>query len=244
MADIKVFDNVLCLVTALSDELQTLSEGKRTVHIALSGGSTPMRWFEFLAATAFRESIHWPHLHFWWGDERCVSPQSDESNYGVAKRLLFEKVDLAAGNIHRIRGEEDPAQERIRLSNELLDRLPLVNGLPQFDWVILGVGEDGHTASLFPNEYKLEASDAVVVAHHPQSSQVRLSLSASVIGNARRVTYLAMGASKSAIVRQVLGAPDSPESEGLPAARICSLEGETQWWLDAESAGQLKGGVR
>jgi 6-phosphogluconolactonase len=241
MMETKVFESAAQLVTALADELQKISECKRAVHVALSGGSTPTLWFEFLAASAFRDSIHWSHIHFWWGDERCVPPENPESNYGTASRLLFQKVNVEEENIHRIHGEEDPQVEKLRLSKELGKRLPIVNGLPQFDWIILGVGEDGHTASLFPGQYSLNANETVVAVRHPETGQARLSLTAPVIENARRVSYLAMGRAKRIIVNQILADRDPGLCSHLPAARIQSREGDTEWWLDRESALGIEG---
>ncbi|KOO11879.1 6-phosphogluconolactonase, partial [Vibrio xuii] len=100
----------------------------------------------------YAESIQWQNLHFWWGDERCVAPDDAESNYGEANTLLFSKVNLPAENIHRILGENDPQGEAERFAKEMADVIPCENGTPVFDWILLGVGADGHTASLFPGQ--------------------------------------------------------------------------------------------
>ncbi|TNC79621.1 MAG: 6-phosphogluconolactonase [Oleiphilus sp.] len=233
----RIFESSQQLVASLADELQKLSELKRTMHIALSGGSTPKRWFDFMAATAFRETIDWQHLHFWWGDERCVGPEHEESNFGEADRRLFQKIQVTEENLHRIHGESDPQQESERLTAEMKKHLPLVNGLPQFDWVLLGIGEDGHTASLFPHQYDPDSREVALVAQHPESGQARISISAAVIENARRVSYLVLGASKQSIVKTVLESPELAQE--LPAARIRSQEGTTEWLLDAEAAALL-----
>lgn len=232
-----IFDSPQQLVASLSDELQKLSELKRSMHIALSGGSTPKRWFDFMAATNFRESIDWQHLHFWWGDERCVEPAHQESNFGEADRRLFQKIQITEENLHRIRGEDAPQEEVARLAADMQQQLPMVNGLPQFDWVLLGVGEDGHTASLFPHHYDPETEQMAVVAHHPGSGQTRISITAPVIENARRVSYLVLGASKREVVKTVLESPE--QAQALPAANIRSKEGMTEWLLDADAAALL-----
>ena len=235
---VQVYESAQKLVACLSDELQKLSELKHSMHIALSGGSTPRLWFDFLAASPFRDSIDWQHLHFWWGDERCVEAASEESNFGEADRRLFQKVMLAAENLHPVKGELTPEQARADLVEQMEKHLPIVNGLPQFDWVLLGVGEDGHTASLFPGQYDPEAQDFAVVANHPETAQPRVSVTAAVIANARRVSYLVLGPGKQQIVQTIFEDPE--QARGLPAASIRSIEGTTEYLLDADAAALLR----
>jgi len=232
-----VFAQTSALLNALSDELEKLSEEKREIHIALSGGSTPKHWFEYLAASCYRERIAWEHLHFWWGDERCVPSESPDSNFGEAHRLLFDKIDLATEHVHPMY-QSDPDHDLKNYTNRLRDRLPLVNGQPQFDWVMLGVGEDGHTASLFPGQFDMETSAPVICVAHPENGQLRLSLSAKVIANARRVSFLVTGPRKSGILAQVL-APGAQDCS-LPAAQVRSSEGITDWFVDQAAAADIQ----
>ena len=236
--DVYVFEEASAVVQALADELQKLGELRQTAHIALSGGSTPISLFEFIAASNYRDSIAWEHLHFWWGDERCVPSFQSESNYGEADRRLFQKLVISAENIHPIVGELLPEEACTRFESDLSHYLPWVNGLPQFDWILLGIGEDGHTASLFPQQTDYQTSQSTVVAQHPQSGQNRVSLTAAAIENARRVTYLALGESKRAILPQVLGT-NGQRNVDLPAARIRAREGLSECFIDQAAGAEL-----
>jgi len=229
---IHTFNSVTELLVSVATDLQKLSEHTNPSHIALSGGSTPKQLFKFLANSAFSDSIHWHTLHFWWGDERCVPVAHEESNYGVAAQLLFEHITIPAKNIHRIRGEADTEKESQRYALEIEQTLPEQARRPCFDWVILGVGEDGHTASLFPNQTDYQTELSCIVAIHPQSQQKRISISAPVINNAKRVSYLALGSSKQKIVADILSSHDKCS----PAAKIRSTKGLTEWYLDKPAA--------
>ena len=120
-------------------------------HVALSGGSTPKLIFDVLAEE-YGDTIDWGKIHFYWGDERCVSPTDEQSNYKMTVDHLFSKVKCVEGNIHRILGEADPTREAMRYSNLLEINLDRISGNPQFDLVILGKGDEGHTASIYPLE--------------------------------------------------------------------------------------------
>ena len=146
------FETPVRAVNTLSEELMRLSHEEGSIHVVISGGSTPLLWYQTMAAEPFAEAICWPALHFWWADERCVPPENVESNYGQVNSMLFDRVDLPRKNIHRIRGEAEPEQEAGRMAEEMERLLPRVENEPIFDWVILGVGTDGHTASLFPGK--------------------------------------------------------------------------------------------
>ena len=136
----------VCEVSKFLNESKGL---ERPVHIALSGGSTPLAVFSQLRATTTRED--WSNVHLYWGDERCVDPAHDESNYGSARNLLIKPLGISDEQVHRMKGEEVPRPEAKRYSDLLMDQLPVENGMPVFDWVWLGMGEDGHTASIFPD---------------------------------------------------------------------------------------------
>lgn len=235
--DINVFDDSQNLVEQLAGTIQEYSQMSETVHIALSGGSTPKQLFTFLASAKIAEQINWRNLHFWWGDERCVASDHQESNYGQAVQLLFEHVDIPLENLHRIRGEEDPVSEANRYRAELKKHLSYKLGRPQFDWVLLGVGEDGHTASLFPKKTDYATDQGVIVAQHPITHQNRISLAAPVLRAAKCITYVVTGKSKAAIVRTILQSESG--CEDLPAANIESTEGVTEWYLDRDAASLL-----
>ncbi|MEL7342864.1 MAG: 6-phosphogluconolactonase, partial [Bacteroidota bacterium] len=171
-----------------------------TYHIALSGGSTPRLLFEYLSEH-FRESIPWGDVHLWWGDERCVPPDHEESNYLMTKETLLKGVILPPENVHRIKGENSPADEAVRYANEMKKSIPQKNDLPVFDLIYLGLGTDGHTASIFPDRMDLLTStDLTAVASHPESGQTRISLTGPVLNNARKIAFLVTGASKAELV--------------------------------------------
>lgn len=232
------FDSAQSAVEKIAQEFVTYSQKGGIVHISLSGGSTPKLLFRTLASD-YADKVNWNNLHFWWGDERCVAPDDEESNYGEAQRLLFDNITIPAQNLHRIRGENDPEQEVKRFADEIKAHVPCVDGMPQFDWIILGMGTDGHTASLFPLQADFETSELAIIAKQPQTQQWRVSKSAPLLQNAKRITYLVTGASKADLVHEI---KQSKNESALPypAARIKAKHGITEWYLDADAAFQLK----
>ncbi|MFM2485647.1 6-phosphogluconolactonase [Celerinatantimonas yamalensis] len=235
MINYKVFETAEAVVTELSEQLVTYSQRDKPMHISLSGGSTPKLWFKLLAKD-YATKVNWNNLHFWWGDERCVEPTDPESNYGEAKALLFDHIDIDAQNIHRILGENDPDDETQRLAEEICAKVPSVNGIPSFDWILLGMGGDGHTASLFPYKTDFNEPNLTLVAEHPESGQLRISKSARLLSNASRITYLVLGESKAQRLYEIAthDAADLP----YPAAKIKALK-TTEWYLDASAAKDL-----
>ncbi|TWT74339.1 6-phosphogluconolactonase [Allorhodopirellula solitaria] len=176
-----------------------------TLTVALSGGSTPKRLFE-LWADQFSDKIDWSRIEFFWGDERCVPPEDAESNYGVAKELLFDRISIPGENIHRVKGEASPEQECNRYEQEIQRIVPADrDGNPQFDLIILGMGDDGHTASIFPHQNEFLKSPKVCeVATHPQSGQQRVTLTGRVLDAAKKVTVLVTGAGKADVLAEVI----------------------------------------
>jgi 6-phosphogluconolactonase len=225
------------VVISLADELKRLSEQGKTVHVSLSGGSTPKMLFMLLATDKYAQCIEWQNLNFWWGDERCVSPDDAESNYGEANELLFSHIVIPSENIHRIRGENTPEEEVIRFSKEMAECIPTENGIPVFDWILLGVGADGHTASLFPHVTDYNDSNLAIVAVHPESGQRRVSKTAKVLEAAKRISYLVLGKGKAEIVHEIHTTPASQLP--YPAANIQSTLGTTEWFLDLDAAAQI-----
>jgi 6-phosphogluconolactonase len=210
-------------------------EGDRLFYIALSGGSTPGKIFRFLSEN-YKQKIDWSKMMIFWGDERCVSPASDESNYRMAYESLIRNIIIPGTNIYRIKGENDPDEEAERYS-ELVGRLlPHHKNIPQFDLVMLGLGEDGHTASIFPGDIHLFNSEKLFeVSQHPSSRQKRITATGKLINNARQVFFLVTGESKAERVAQVI-----EEKSGwldLPASHITPKNGQLVWLLD-DAAGQ------
>ena len=201
-----------------------------TFHIALSGGSTPKLIFDVLA-DQYGETIDWSQIHFYWGDERCVSPMDEQSNFKMTKDHLFSKIKVPKENIHRILGENQPMGEAMRYANLLEINLDRVDEIPQFDLVLLGMGDDGHTASIFPHEMELwEADDHCVVATHPDSGQKRVSINGKVINKAKEVIFLVTGDTKAEKVKEIHGKVGDYKS--YPAALVQPESGKITWFLD------------
>ena len=205
--------------------------------VALSGGSTPDMIFNKLASE-YVNDIDWSKIIFFWTDERCVPPDDPQSNYGRAKDLLLDKTGIPPQNIFRIRGEDDPAEEAIRYSQLIEANIRVSGNLPCFDLIMLGVGEDGHTASIFPgqeNLFKTEALTAVSI--NPNNSQTRITLTGNLINNSSNISIIAAGSKKSQIVSDVLNEHESKEI--FPIQYIRPLHGEIKWFLDTEAAQKI-----
>lgn len=228
------------LVAAFVCEVQRflgeVSAAGKAVHIALSGGSTPLAIFRKLAEETRRDE--WSGVHLYWGDERCVPPEHPESNYGTAFQAMLEVLGLNGDQVHRILGEKDPENEAERYGKVLMDQLPVVDGVPVFDWVWLGLGSDGHTASIFPDQISLwKSEEPCVVATHPETGQSRISVTGSVINAAKRVTFIATGAEKAPVVQEIL------MKEGnymdYPAFYVNPGSDYLEWYLDMEATNLL-----
>jgi len=240
-SEIKVFKNKHFLAEATKIDLfDAVKEGvslNRDFNIALSGGSTPRTIYEQWAT--INNDSFWNRVHFFWGDERCVPMYHEESNYKMVKNALLSKIHISPNRIHWIEGKNDPHEEIWRYGEELKANLPAAqNGFPQFDWILLGVGMDGHTASLFPNSPELENKQSIcIVAQHPDTGKKRISLSLPVINSARKITFLVTGKEKASIVREIL---KSETGLNFPAARVRPLYGILQWYLDEDAASEIE----
>jgi len=213
---------------------------KESLTVALSGGSTPKTLFNYWALNC-KDAIDWQKILFFWGDERCVPPDDPMSNYGMTKELLFDRIDkINRKKIHRIHGENE-VEEEVAWYNNILDKyLPKVNNIPCFDIVMLGMGDDGHTVSIFPNQINLwNASGNCVEAKHPETGMPRVSLTGSVVNNARNVTFLITGKNKAEKVKQVIKQREEFVDK-YPAARVNPQNGILYWFLDEEAAGLIK----
>jgi 6-phosphogluconolactonase len=214
---------------------QYLDEG-RQLHIALSGGSTPLEIFKQLAEQTTPDN--WSNVHLYWGDERCVSPDDPESNYGNALRVLLKPLGLNKDQIHRIRGEEKPLGEAGRYGDLLMKQLDVENGFPVFDWIWLGLGEDGHTASIFPHQIELwTAGSPCIVSSHPDTAQSRISITGGVINAAKRVSFIASGKGKARVIRDIFF-KEGHHME-YPAFYVNPASDNLEWYLDQEAAGLL-----
>ncbi len=225
------------LAEEFSYQFQELTETQASVHVALSGGSTPKVVFDYLAAHVELE-IDWSKVFFYWGDERCVAPIDSESNYKMTVDHLISKISIPKENIFRVQGENDPDAEAIRYGKVLDQSLPKANGIPQFDLVMLGMGDDGHTASIFPDSINLwDSAKNCEVATHPDSGQKRVTITGKVINNAKRVTFLVTGASKAEKVREIV--KEEGNFRSYPAHLVNPASADLIWFLDEEAAKNL-----
>jgi 6-phosphogluconolactonase len=230
-------ETVKGLATDLLSALRELSLHRESIFVALSGGSTPRLLFNILAHLG-NESPDWGKVHFFWVDERCVPFSSDESNFGVADRLLFSTTGIPPANLHPIHGYNDPVIESALYAKEIKKYVPYVHGYPVFDIILLGMGDDGHTASLFPGMDILpEPLSVCAVSSHPQTGQKRITLTDKAINNAQEIIFLVTGNTKSHPLKLIF--EQSPEAIFLPAARISPVSGRLSWYLDKAAAGSI-----
>lgn len=209
-------------------------------HVALAGGSTPRALYELLASPAWRSRIDWRRSHVWFGDERCVPPDHPDSNYRMAREALLAHIDIDAERIHRIPGEAEPERAAREYEDALRRTVPAIDDdVPALDLVLLGLGADGHVASLFPDTDILsERGDLVGAVWVPKLDAWRISLTLPVINAARRVMLLVTGAAKSDIVaRAVMPESESPAGD-YPVNRVRPPAG-VDWYLDRAAAAGL-----
>lgn len=206
--------------------------------VALSGGSTPKSMYALLAADPYRETIDWQRVIVLWGDERCVPPDDANSNYKMARQVLLNHVPLQAVNVRRIRGEYSPAGAATAYEEVL--RATLAG--KQLDLLLLGLGEDGHTASLFPGDVAVHDSEQwVSPAISPAAPANRVTLTPAILNTAANVHFLVAGAAKSAILRRVIAGPRTPHQ--LPAQLIAPAAGRVSWLIDRAASAGLQGAV-
>ncbi len=198
-------------------------------RVALSGGSTPRAVHERLTRAPYRRGIDWGRVHFFFGDERCVPPDSDRSNYRMAKETLFDPLRLRPGNVFRMKGEAPPKEAAAEYAR-VLDA--------EFDFVFLGLGTDGHTASLFPGTRALDEKTAPVAATWiPKLREWRLTATYPILNAARRIVFLVAGPEKRDPATTIL--KRRPGWRDLPAAHVRPRRGTVLWLLDEEAGGNL-----
>ena len=241
--NIKIFPTPQSLAESLSlDLVSRIREADSMEHpftMALSGGSTPRLLFSVLG-DLYTSSVAWDKVHFFWVDERCVPPEDHESNFGMTYEVLLSKIKIPRENIHRMKGEDDPAIEAERYSKEINDFSVRRAGLPFFDIMLLGLGEDGHTASIFPGNEKLfQTEKTCTTVVHPSTGQTRITLTGKIINNAASVIFLVTGKNKAMIVNNII--EKHKNKKQFPASFVKPSDGRVFWYLD-EDAGSLIGG--
>jgi len=242
MAELKVFDDVSALMRAAADEIanlagQAVAERGRFAW-ALSGGSTPRDLFRLLASGEYRDRMPWNAIHFFWGDERHVPPDHPDSNFRMAREAMLDAVPVPPGNVHRVPAEEpDAARAATEYEETLRSFFHLGEGeWPRFDLILLGLGKDGHTASLFPGGDAVNERERLVVAPWVAAQKTfRVTFTPPVLNHARRAMFLAAGGDKAEALHAVLEGAREPER--YPAQVV---EGNVSWWVDRAAASLLK----
>jgi 6-phosphogluconolactonase len=242
MTKIDVFSDKEALLRAVAERIVVLAKGMIAAQgqfsIGLSGGSTPRPLFELLATNEFASRLDWANIHVFWGDERAVPPDHADSNYRMTREALLDHVDLPETNIHRIRGEIDPVQAAAEYEQVLRVFFDQAAKLPRFDLLLLGMGSDGHTASLFPGTDALREKTRWVRANYvPKLDAWRITLTLPAINAAAQVWFLVAGQSKAETLQAVLHGPRQPQI--YPAQLVQPDEGELAWLVDAAAASLL-----
>ena len=209
--------------------------------LALSGGTTPDRLYRTLVSPPFVDRFDWSRVIFFFSDERCVPPDHPESNYGLANRALLRPLNVPAAQVHRMMGEaSDPEQAARDYEEQLRTTNQIASGLwPRIDLTLLGLGNDGHTASLFPGTTAVdECRRWVTVGHAPSGPPRRLTLTLGVINRSTVVVFLVTGAGKARIVKTILE-PSTDADRRLPAALVKPEQGRLIWLLDPAASAEL-----
>jgi 6-phosphogluconolactonase len=209
--------------------------------VALAGGSTPRRLYQLLADTPYLERVNWPRVEFFWGDERTVPPDHKDSNFHMANEALLHKLPIAAANLHRMQAERPDPDAAARDYQHEIARVFGVTAEgepPAFDLILLGMGPDGHTASLFPSTAALQETGRWVVSNWVAKFNThRVTLTYRVLNRAAHVLFLVAGADKAHVLAEVLEGPSDPER--LPSQRVRPGAGQLTWFVDLDAAGRL-----
>jgi 6-phosphogluconolactonase len=240
--EVRVFPDLTALSRAAAEFFGALSKkaiaARGGFSIAISGGSTPLPLYTLLGSSPWRENIDWKHVHVFWADERCVPPDHRESNFKLADDTFIARAAIPDENIHRIDGEIEADQAALKYEQELRAFFGAAP-YPVFDLVLLGVGEDGHTASLFPGNAVVQERERFAVAVHldaPRLSRVTLTL--PVLNHAAEILFLVSGGAKAGVVQAIAG-KNNPDQ--YPAGFVHPTHGAMTWFVDAEAAVGLSG---
>jgi 6-phosphogluconolactonase len=240
VSQIEIFDTPELLAAATARRFVTLAErssGQDPFSVALSGGNTPRRVYELLATDEFKNKINWQFVHIFFGDERPVPPDNPASNYGMALATLISRVPVPESNVHPISGTGDP-EENARSYERKLRSYFADSAWPRFNLVLLGMGEDGHTASLFPGSEGIHQKTAWVVANWVELlNEFRVTLTAPAINSGAQILVLVTGATKASRLAEVLNGAFDPDV--LPAQLIRPDQGELIWMVDKAAASHV-----
>lgn len=240
-ARILIFDTASDVARAAADRFIEIAreaiDARGRFLVALAGGSTPKRAYELLASEPFREKLDWSKVHIFFGDERAVPPDDAESNYRMVNEAMLSRLPIPEKNIHLIRGVGDVVAGARLYEDELRTYFNDAEW-PRFDMVLLGMGEDGHTASLFPNSAALNEGQAWVTSNWVDKLGVyRITLTATAINHAEHIIFLVTGENKRERLAEVLS--DVRETERLPVQLINPVDGSLEWFVDRAAAAHL-----
>lgn len=237
--NVEVFENKEKLYEAFTAFVKKMLEVYPIMNFSLSGGSTPKGLFEYWSKLE-PDALDWGRIVFFWGDERCVPPENAMSNFGMTKDFLFNKVErIVPKGWRRIHGENDPEEEAEWYSRILSTKINKKNEIPTFELMMIGLGDDGHTVSIFPENIELWDDDQIcVVSEHPQTKMKRISITGKVVNNAQHVVFLVTGKNKAEKVRDIIQ-NRAKFSDIYPAAKVKPRNGYLHWFLDSEAASLL-----
>lgn len=237
--NLKVFDDVNALVNDLSTQFIALCRKSVNDHgfftVALSGGSTPKFLYQNLAMKPYRDEIPWNKVLFFWSDERCVAHDNLESNYLLAYQNLLSKVPVPSKNIFRTEGQEiNPENSAAQYEETIKKKVPLKNGFPVFDLILLGLGPDGHTASLFPGSSALKETQKIVAANFVEKfDSWRLTFSYPALNQAQNVFFMVAGNEKAEVMTEIF---KTGSTQSFPAQLVRPTNGNLEWYVDREAA--------
>lgn len=232
-------DIAIAALEGFARQSQKAISERGVFHVALSGGATPMRFFALLGDTEIGRSIEWEKVQIFWVDERCVEPDAEASNYAMAARTFLDKVNIPEENVHRVSGEFTDYAEAIAEYEETIRRVFGISKgeFPSFDLMILGMGDDGHIGSLFPNSYAHFDTDDIVTAVYLMSGDFnRITLTHPVICAAKKLFVLVSGVRKARILREVFHA--EPDEVKYPVHSLWPILEKVDWIIDSD-AGKL-----
>lgn len=244
MSDVAVYADQEALFEAAAERLSQIASSavaaRGRFFIALSGGNTPRAFYLLLSQSPWRARVPWAKAEVFFGDERCLPPQHPDSNFHIACKAMIEPLSLPQENVHRMLGELDPHAAAAAYQQEIVNAFSnAANMLPRFDLVLLGLGADGHTASLFPGSDALQENEKLVVANYVDKLKAyRLTLTLPVLNNARHIMFLVVGENKSSIANELFVRPN--RSIKYPAELIRPTDGTIIWFLDRAAASKLQ----
>jgi len=223
---------VAATTECIADCMEQAIQKNGLCNMALSGGKTPGGIFSLLASNPYRDRLDWSRLYLFWGDERMVPPEHQDSNFRLVQETLLDHIKIPDENVHRMRGEIAPEEAAAEYIELLHDHFK--GDLPCFDLMLLGLGEDGHTASLFPETDAVEESKKHAVAVFvPKLDAWRVTLTLPVLNAARKILFLVSGKSKSEMVQRIIS--NKQPAKEIPATMVNPQNGELHWMLDSDA---------